>query len=81
MAAWRSDLATEDYLILRGVWSEDRHKQAEAEVMDLVVSAQREAEAIGTLHDGRKPSMRDMFEDVYAETPPHLVRQRQEAGF
>ncbi len=74
-------LRLKNHLIKRGVWSDERHKQAEAEVMDLVVAAQREAEAIGTLHDGRKPSMRDMFEDVYAETPPHLIRQRQEAGF
>ncbi len=74
-------LRLKNHLILRGVWSDERHKQAEAEILDLVVSAQREAEAIGTLHDGRKPSMRDMFEDVYAETPPHLIRQRQEAGF
>lgn len=74
-------LRLKNHLIKRDVWSDERHKQAEAEVMDLVVAAQREAEAIGTLHDGRKPSMRDMFEDVYAETPPHLIRQRQEAGF
>ena len=27
---------------------------------------------------GRRP--RDMFEDVYEEMPPHLRRQRQQAG-
>ena len=68
------------YLIGRGVWSEDRHKQAEAEIADEVLAAQREAESHGTLHSGPKPSARDMFEDVYAETPPHLRRQRQQAG-
>ena len=29
---------------------------------------------------GRIPSARDMFEDVYEEMPPHLRRQRQQAG-
>jgi 2-oxoisovalerate dehydrogenase E1 component alpha subunit len=32
------------------------------------------------LKTGSRPSARDMFEDVFAEMPPHLVLQRQEAG-
>jgi 2-oxoisovalerate dehydrogenase E1 component alpha subunit len=69
-----------NHLIVRGAWSEERHKQAEAEVLDTVVAAQKEAESHGTLHAGGQPSVRDMFEGVYAETPPHLRRQRQLAG-
>ncbi|OJT98618.1 MAG: 3-methyl-2-oxobutanoate dehydrogenase (2-methylpropanoyl-transferring) subunit alpha [Rhizobium sp. 63-7] len=69
------------HLIARGLWSEERHKQAEAEVLDGVLAAQREAEAIGTLHTGRRPSPRDMFEDVYAQMPAHLLKQRHEAGY
>ncbi|MGV6871529.1 thiamine pyrophosphate-dependent enzyme [Pseudochelatococcus sp. B33] len=69
-----------NHLILRGVWSEDRHKQTEAEILDTVIAAQKEAESSGTLHSGGKPSVRDMFEGVYAEMPPHLVRQRQQTG-
>ena len=69
------------HLIKRGLWSEDRHTQAEAEVMDEVKAAQREAEANGTLNSGTPPSPRDMFEKVYETMPPHLVKQRQEAGF
>ena len=69
-----------NHLILRGVWSEERHKQAEAEMLDTVIAAQKEAESYGTLHAGGKPSARDMFEGVYAEMPPHLRRQRQQAG-
>jgi 2-oxoisovalerate dehydrogenase E1 component alpha subunit len=69
------------HLIAKGIWTEARHKQAEAEVLDEVVAAQKEAEAIGTLASGNGPSPRDMFEDVYAEMPPHLIRQRQEAGY
>src|SRR5580692_5193103 len=69
-----------NHLIFRGAWSEARHKQAEAEILDTVVTAQKEAESHGTLHAGGKPSVRDMFEGVYGEMPPHLRRQRQEAG-
>ena len=69
------------HLIQKGLWSEERHAQAEAEIMDEIVAAQKEAEAIGTLHSGRRPSPRDMFEDVFAEMPPHLVRQRHEVGY
>jgi 2-oxoisovalerate dehydrogenase E1 component alpha subunit len=69
-----------NHLITRGVWTDDRHRQAEAEVLDGVISAQKEAEKNGTLHAGGRPSARDMFEGVYAEMPPHLRRQRQQAG-
>lgn len=69
-----------NHLIRHGAWSEERHKQAEAEVVDTVIAAQKEAESHGTLHAGGKPSVRDMFEGVYADMPPHLRRQRQRAG-
>ena len=69
------------HLVALGEWSEERHTQAEAEIRAEVVAAQKEAEAIGTLHTGRRPSPRDMFEDVFAEMPPHLIRQRHEVGF
>ena len=70
-----------NHLILTGAWSEERHVQAEAEVDAEILAAQKEAESHGTLHTGPKPSVRDMFEDVYEEMPPHLRRQRQEAGY
>ncbi len=69
-----------NHLIRRGVWSEERHKQAEAEILDTVIAAQKEAEKHGTLHSGGKPSTRDMFEGVFETMPPHLRRQRQKAG-
>jgi 2-oxoisovalerate dehydrogenase E1 component alpha subunit len=69
-----------EHLIRRGLWSDDRHTQAEAEILSLVIAAQKDAESHGTLHAGGKPSARDMFEGVYAEMPPHLRRQRQQAG-
>ena len=74
-------LRLKTHLIQQGTWSEERHVQAEAQVMDEVIAAQKQAEAIGTLGEGSGPSPRDMFEDVYADMPPHLIRQRQEAGY
>jgi len=69
-----------NHLIVRGAWSEERHRQAEAEILDTVITAQREAERYGTLHAGGHPSPRDMFEGVFAEMPAHLRRQRQMGG-
>ena len=69
------------HLITIDEWSDERHKQAEAEIADTVIAAQKQAEAHGTLHSGGHPSPRDMFEGVYAQMPPHLRRQRQEAGY
>jgi 2-oxoisovalerate dehydrogenase E1 component alpha subunit len=69
-----------NHLVVRGVWSEERHTQAEAEILDTVIAAQKEAESYGTLHSDKRPSARDMFEGVFAEMPPHLRRQRQQAG-
>jgi 2-oxoisovalerate dehydrogenase E1 component alpha subunit len=73
-------LRLKNYLIRRGVWSEERHKQAEAEILTEVIAVQKEAERHGTLHSGDHPSARDMFEGVYEEMPPHLRRQRQQGG-
>jgi 2-oxoisovalerate dehydrogenase E1 component alpha subunit len=73
-------LRLKHHLIREGVWSEDRHKQAEAEILAAVIAVQKEAESHGTLHSGPHPSARDMFEGVYEEMPAHLRRQRQQAG-
>ena len=73
-------LRLKHHLIREGVWSEDRHKQAEAEILAAVIAVQKEAESHGTLHSGAHPSARDMFEGVYEKMPAHLRRQRQQAG-
>ncbi|MDI6836793.1 3-methyl-2-oxobutanoate dehydrogenase (2-methylpropanoyl-transferring) subunit alpha [Ciceribacter thiooxidans] len=74
-------LRLKKHLITRGCWSVERHAQAESEIMDEVIQAQKEAESHGTLHAGGKPSVRDIFEGVYAEMPTHIRRQRQKAGY
>jgi 2-oxoisovalerate dehydrogenase E1 component alpha subunit len=69
------------HLIRLGAWSEDEHGAAVAEVDDAVRAAAEEAETFGTLHSDALPSPATMFEDVFAEMPPHLRAQRQQAGF
>lgn len=70
-----------NHLVTIGAWTPERHAQAEAEIDAEVLAAQKEAESFGTLHSGPKASPRDIFEDVFDVMPPHLRRQRQEAGY
>lgn len=67
------------HLIAIGEWSEEDHKVLEKEATEMVRAAGKEAEAIGTLGQSR-PSVKEMFEDVYKEQPWHIRRQRQEMG-
>ncbi len=69
------------HLVRIGAWTDERHSQAEAEIDAMVREEQAASEALGTLVSGGHPSGRDMFQDVYAEMPPHLRRQRREAGY
>ena len=67
------------HMIATGIWSEEQHEALAKELDEYVRAAQKEAESFGTL--GVKPaSAATMFEDVYKEVPPHLIRQRQELG-
>jgi len=70
-----------EHLVTLGIWSDERHTQADAEILDEVKAAQKAAEASGTMISGPTPSPRSMFEGVYAQIPDHLQRQRQEAGY
>jgi 2-oxoisovalerate dehydrogenase E1 component alpha subunit len=69
------------HLIGLGEWSEQQHEACAAEAVELVRAAAREAEAIGTLGVGARPSAKEMFLDVYKEPDWRLRRQRQEMGF
>lgn len=69
------------HLIEIGEWTEERHVQTSAEIMDTVRAEQKTAEAVGTLTSGTTSSSRDIFEEVYETMPPHLIAQRQEAGY
>ena len=65
------------HLIVSGEWSEEQHEQAVADAANEVQQAQKEAETYGTLLDERSSEPRSIFEDVFEEMPPHLVRQRE----
>ncbi|MEQ9599593.1 MAG: 3-methyl-2-oxobutanoate dehydrogenase (2-methylpropanoyl-transferring) subunit alpha, partial [Marinovum algicola] len=69
------------HLIGRGAWSEERHVQAEAEILDEVTKVQKEVEAQGTFVNPQPTSPATIFKGVYAEMPAHLRRQRQEMGY
>lgn len=67
------------HLIKIGEWSEEQHAAAEAEAVEQVRAAAKESEAIGTLGQSR-PSVKEMFEEVFAEPDWRLVEQRREVG-
>ena len=69
------------YLISRGDWSEERHVQAEAEILDEVIAVQKTVEAHGTFVDPQPISPSEIFLNVYADMPEHLRRQRQEMEY
>jgi 2-oxoisovalerate dehydrogenase E1 component alpha subunit len=68
------------HMIGLGVWSDEAQQALHEELVELVRAAGKESEAHGTLHDGDRPSVKTMFEDVYKEMDWRLIRQRQELG-
>ena len=67
------------HLIAIGEWDEERHAAMTGECDAAVRSAQKEAEALGTLPQQGKDNVESMFEDVYADVPWHLAEQREQA--
>ncbi|MBX7199555.1 MAG: 3-methyl-2-oxobutanoate dehydrogenase (2-methylpropanoyl-transferring) subunit alpha [Rhodospirillaceae bacterium] len=69
------------HLIRLGEWDDKRHVAQFEELEKLVKDTQRQAEAIGTLQAGQKPSPKTMFEDIYCGEPDwRLRKQRQQFG-
>ena len=66
------------HLIGLGEWSEERHAALEKQLEAHVVACWKEAASFGTLTEGPTLDPATMFEDVFHEMPPHLVRQREE---
>ncbi len=67
------------HLIGLGEWSDAQQEEAEKEAVEKVRAAAKESEAIGTLGQSR-PSVKTMFEEVYATEDWRLVEQRREVG-
>ena len=66
------------HLIALGEWSEERQAGLEKELDAHVVECWKEAVRYGTLTEGPTLDPLTMFEDVFKEMPPHLVRQQRE---
>ena len=67
-----------EHLIRAGHWSESRQQEMELELKEQVIAAWKEAQTYGTMTEGPRLNVREMFEDVYAEMPQHLKQQRDE---
>jgi 2-oxoisovalerate dehydrogenase E1 component alpha subunit len=68
------------HLIALGEWDNVKHEAAQKDAVEQVRAANAEAAANGTLGEGKIPSVKTMFEDVYKDMPWHLRRQRQQTG-
>ena len=65
--------------IVLPLWSSDeQHAALQEELKEFVNKAWKEAVTYGTMTEGPKLDVRVMFDDVYAEIPPHLESQRQQ---
>ena len=62
-----------------GEWSDEQQTAAEADAVEQVRAAGKESEAIGTLGQSR-PSVKTMFEEVYATEDWRITEQRREVG-
>lgn len=60
------------YLVGKKLWDEDREKQCTESAGTKIVAALTLAEAKAN------PPARDLFDDVFAELPPHLLAQREQ---
>jgi 2-oxoisovalerate dehydrogenase E1 component alpha subunit len=60
------------YLEHRGLWSEQLHEQYTQEITDELMAALKHAESVPP------PPVESMFDDVFADIPPHLAEQKRE---
>ena len=60
-------------------WADEQQTAAEADAVEQVRAAGKESEAIGTLGQSR-PSVKTMFEEVYATEDWRITEQRREVG-
>lgn len=66
------------HLVKAGHWSDEQHAALQDELKQTVIAAWKEAISYGTMTEEPKLDVREMFDDVYAQTPEHLKRQRQQ---
>lgn len=68
------------HLIGLGCWTEAEHAEWTEACNARVAASWREAISHGTLEEGPVAPTHTMFDDVYAEQPWHIRRQRQDLG-
>jgi 2-oxoisovalerate dehydrogenase E1 component alpha subunit len=68
-----------EHLVALGEWDEERHAAQAEELDQMVRSAVKEAEAVGTLGKS-KPPVSEMFEGVFKEPDWRVIEQRRELG-
>lgn len=69
------------HLLRRGDWSEQKHTAQQEEVTRQVRAIQKDAEANGVHGNNQTHSPKTLFEGVFKEPDPRLLKQCQEAGF
>lgn len=75
VAAWETNDPIERwrrYLVKRNLWSQELHDRYAKEITDEMMAALKAAEHLGP------PPLESMFDDVFAEIPPHLAEQKAE---
>jgi 2-oxoisovalerate dehydrogenase E1 component alpha subunit len=66
-----------NHLIELGHWSDERQDALEDELRTGMTAAWKEAQSYGTMNDGPQLDPTTMFDDVYAQAPAHLEKQRE----
>ena len=66
------------HLVASGHWSDEQHDALEKTLNATVITAWKEAVTYGTMTEGPRLDMREMFDDVYEVVPQNLKRQRQQ---
>lgn len=66
------------HLVAAGHWSDKKHAALQEELRQYVNDAWKEAITYGTMDGGPQLDVREMFDDVYAEMPERIARQRDQ---
>ena len=68
-----------NHLVVLGEWSDEQHAAMDAELVEEVKAATKEAEKNGVLGHGMHHPFHTMFEDVFEDLPWHLKEQADQA--
>ncbi len=66
------------HMIREGAWSEKQHVELVETLSCLLDDAWEDAISYGTMTEGPWLDKNELFEDVFKDIPPHLIRQREQ---